>query len=119
MSTATAVQPGGGGLGVLRSKPTTSSNRPANRRITTSPIVPLEPVIMTIPLSVLIPVSVFMAVSPVRTFDSDNVYNLGRGHLSAQQRFTCPVNKCSCRYSLQPAKSPDLNCGDHYVGFQC
>src|SRR5574338_1682471 len=51
ISTGTYTQPGGGGLGALRSKPTTSAKRPANRRITASPIRPLEPVTMMIPLS--------------------------------------------------------------------
>ena len=37
------VHPGGGFLGALRSKPTMLSKRPANRRITAEPILPLDP----------------------------------------------------------------------------
>ena len=48
-SVRTYTQPGGAGWGALRSNPTTSSKRPANRRITASPIRPLEPLTMMIP----------------------------------------------------------------------
>lgn len=48
ISTGRLVQFGGGGDGASRSKPTTSYERPAIRRITASPIRPLDPVTMMI-----------------------------------------------------------------------
>src|SRR5215467_13552402 len=63
ISTGILVQPGGGGLGALRSKPTTSLKRPAKRRITALPILPLEPVTITMPFSATI------TVPPSCTFD--------------------------------------------------
>src|SRR5262245_20079096 len=57
------MQPGGGGLGALRSKPTTSLKRPAKRRIMALPILPLEPVTITMLFSVS------TTVPPSCTFD--------------------------------------------------